>query len=72
VTLDPGNYWLAELDSGATVIKFVETPGSSPTVYNSLTQNFMQELNVGNQISAPLTILGGTLAIVASNSEPSI
>jgi hypothetical protein len=71
VTLDPGNYWLTELDSGASVIKFVETPGSSTTVYTTLLQPFTQ-LNVGSQISAQLTTLSGTLTIVAGNSEPSV
>jgi hypothetical protein len=70
VTLQPGNYWLAEVDSGATVMKFIDTPGSSSSVYAFVPANW-GALSVGSQItskiSTPLNSLIGTLAIVASS-----
>jgi hypothetical protein len=72
ITLQPGTYWLAEVDSGATVLKFVQSPASSRTVYTPLTQTFMQQLNEGNTLSLQLKSLSGTVAILASLGKPSL
>lgn len=69
ITLQPGAYWLAEIDTGAGVIKYCEKPGRSVTVYASAS---MAALDVGNQLSMPLTSDSSTLAIVACFDAPQI
>jgi hypothetical protein len=78
VTLQPGTYWLAETDSGAGVIKYIDNQASTITVYTpsygspSALQNSLGSLDVGSQLSATLITLSGSLAIVASSGPPSI
>ena len=73
VTLQAGTYWLAEVDSGAGVDKFIFSPGSALTVYSSSGDGLMDQLNVGSQFSTTgMSSVGGTLAIYASSDTPSI
>lgn len=76
VTLQPGTYWLAEIDSGACVIKYIDTPSSSHTVSTFINSDdpsvVFGPLNVGNVMPTQLNTVSGTLAIVASSGPPSI
>jgi hypothetical protein len=73
ISLEPGTYWLAESDSGACVIKYVEKPGASQTFSTSdYNPTAVQDTNVGSSFSGPLITVSGTLAIVASSGPPSI
>lgn len=78
ITLQAGTYWLAETDSGAGVLKYIETPDSAITVYtppygtSGALADSLGSLSVGSQLSAPLIVLSGCLAIIASSGPPSI
>jgi len=74
ITLQPGKYWLAHIDSGAGVIKYIEQPGSNPSISRDMESThpwvFFSPLDVGNIMPEDVEAVDGTLAIVASFGPP--
>jgi hypothetical protein len=75
ITLQPGKYWLAQIDSGAGVIKYVEKPGSTLTISRNMQSSnawiFFGPLDVGSTMPTDVQTVSGTLAIIASHGPPS-
>jgi hypothetical protein len=74
ITLQAGTYWLTEVDSGAGVIKYLDSTGLTLTMNTDYLggTNFFAPLDMGNEMPTPLHSVSGTLAIIASNGPPSI
>lgn len=74
ITLSPGTYWLAHIDSGAGVIKYIEVPGSTRSISRNMQSThpwvFFGPLDVGNIMPTDVQTVSGTLAIVASHGPP--